>query len=105
MPAERFGETALNLAAVLQAAFGDRCMAFSSVWMHSRSSNSVNSNMQDYVEPQALDVKTCTASGTKFFDSDADGQRDSGARHPGIRDLGRLRQRRQAGPQGALLRF
>jgi uncharacterized repeat protein (TIGR01451 family) len=76
IPAQRFGETALNLARLLQQGFGDRCLAFRSVWMHSRSSTSESSNMQDYVAPQPLDVSTCSASGTKFFDRDADGVRD-----------------------------
>jgi uncharacterized repeat protein (TIGR01451 family) len=76
IPRERFGEVALNLAKVLQQGFGDRCLAFRSVWMHSRSSSSESSNMQDYVAPQPLDVRTCSASGVKFFDRDADGVRD-----------------------------
>jgi hypothetical protein len=76
VPAERFGETALNLASLLEEAFGDDCLSFRSVWMHSRSSDSENSNMQDYVAPQPLDVRTCSASGTKFFDRNANGERD-----------------------------
>jgi hypothetical protein len=82
VPAERFGETALNLASLLEEAFGDDCLAFRSVWMHSRSSPSEGSNMQDYVAPQPLDVRTCSASGVKFFDRDADGVRDP--EDPGI---------------------
>jgi len=82
VPAGRFGEAALNLARLLEDAFGDGCMAFSSIWMHSRSSNSISSNMQDYVAPRSLAVRSCTASGTKFFDADADGRRDPG--EPGI---------------------
>ena len=38
--------------------------------------------MQDYVAPQPLAVRTCAASGTKFFDSNANGKRDPG--EPGI---------------------
>jgi hypothetical protein len=38
--AERFGEAGLDLAAALADGFGDRCFAYTSVWMHSRSSNS-----------------------------------------------------------------
>jgi hypothetical protein len=72
VPAERFGETALNLGSLLEEAFGDDCLSFRSVWMHSRSSIAEQSNMQDYVEHQPLDVRTCSASGTKFFDLDAD---------------------------------
>jgi uncharacterized repeat protein (TIGR01451 family) len=76
VPERRFGETALNLAKLLDEAFGDDCLSFRSVWMHSRSSTSESSNMQDYVAPQRLDVRTCSASGTKFFDRNADGVRD-----------------------------
>ena len=76
VPKERFGEAALNLGRVLDEAFGDDCLAFRSVWMHSRSSISEQSNMQDYVAPKPLDVRTCSASGVKFFDLDADGVRD-----------------------------
>ena len=82
VPAQRFAEAALNLTEVLQEAFGDRCFAFGSVWMYSRSSNEPNSNMQDYIAPRALSVRTCAASGTKFFDSNANGVRDDG--DPGI---------------------
>ena len=34
VPRERFGESALNLTRILGAGFEDRCMAFSSIWMH-----------------------------------------------------------------------
>ncbi|MGH3102341.1 MAG: hypothetical protein ACRDPU_15245, partial [Thermoleophilia bacterium] len=82
VPAGRFGEAALNLSQLLEQAFGEQCMAFNSVWMHTRSSDSESSNMQDYVAPRSLDVWTCTASGTKFFDRNANGQRDP--EDPGI---------------------
>ena len=76
VPAERFGETALNLASPLEEAFGEDCLSFRSIWMHSRSSDAEQSNRQDYVAPQPLDIRTCSASGVKFFDRDADGVRD-----------------------------
>ncbi len=76
MPIRRFGEASLDLAALLEAGFDEQCMAFASVWMHSRSSVADSSNLQDYVAPRRLDVRTCSASGTKFFDRDADGVRD-----------------------------
>jgi hypothetical protein len=82
IPSERFGEASLNLASLLEEAFGDDCLAFSSIWMHSRSSTSESSNMQDYVAPRGLNIRTCAASGTKFFDRDADGVRDP--EDPGI---------------------
>ena len=82
VPRERFGESALNLTRILGAGFEDRCMAFSSIWMHSRSSTSEQANMQDYLAPTALPVRTCSASGVKFFDSDADGVRDGD--EPGV---------------------
>ena len=82
VPAQRFGEAALNLTEVLQEGFKDECLAFASVWMYSRSSNEPDSNMQDYIAPRALSVRTCAASGTKFFDSNANGVRDDG--EPGV---------------------
>jgi hypothetical protein len=80
VPAGQFGEVALNLAALVEDAFGDDCLAFTSVWMHSRSADSITSNLEDYVAPRSLPVRTCAASGTKFFDADADGRRDPGER-------------------------
>ena len=80
--AGQFGEAALNLSALLDAAFGDRCFAFASIWMHSRSSLSESSQMQDYVSPQPLFVRTCAAAGTKFYDLNANGRHDQG--EPGI---------------------
>ena len=82
IPAGRFGETGIDLAKVLDGAFGDDCLAYASVWMHSRSSDSESSNMQDYVAPQPIDARTCAAAGTKFFDRNANGQRDDG--EPGL---------------------
>jgi len=80
IPAEHFGEAALDLAALLDEAFRDECLAYRSIWIHSRSSPSDSSNLQDYVAPRRPDVRTCAASGTKFFDSNANGERDPGAR-------------------------
>ena len=62
--------------------FKDGCYAFGSIWMHSRSSTSYSSQMQDYVAPEPIDLRTCAAEGTKFFDLDADGVRDP--KEPGI---------------------
>jgi hypothetical protein len=80
--AQKFGEAALDLAALVNEGFGDPCLAYRSVWMHTRSSTAEASNMQDYVAPRRLAVRTCSASGTKFFDANANGRRD--AREPGI---------------------
>ncbi|HKG64052.1 MAG TPA: hypothetical protein VKB28_08320 [Solirubrobacteraceae bacterium] len=82
IPALRFGEAALDLDALLGPVFAHGCYAFGSVWMHSRSSNSPTSQMQDYVAPAPIDLRTCAAEGTKFFDLDADGVR--AADEPGI---------------------
>ena len=81
VPAERFGEAALNLSQILEDALGDECF-FASVWMHSRSSTSEQSNMQDYVAPHKIIARSCSASGTKFHDLDAGGVRDRG--EPGL---------------------
>jgi hypothetical protein len=83
IPIERFGEAALNLSRILDDALGDECFSYGSLWMHSRSSSaSEASNMQDYVAPQELAVRTCAASGTKFHDLNANGSRDRG--EPGL---------------------
>jgi hypothetical protein len=82
VPLRHFGEAALNLSQLLADAFDDECLSFRSIWMHSRSSTAESSNMHDYVAPRALDVRSCAASGTKFFDSNANGRRDPG--EPGI---------------------
>jgi hypothetical protein len=58
------------------------CFSFGSIWMHSRSSDAYSSNMQDYVAPRALAVRSCAASGTKFHDLNGDGSRDRG--EPGL---------------------
>ena len=82
---ELFGEAALNLTHVLQA-FGKPCFSYGSVWMHSRSSSeSGRSAMQDFVGPTDLDARSCTASGTKFEDLNADGVHDRG--EPGLKDF------------------
>lgn len=82
LPAGHFSEASLNLSRLISLAFEDRCLAFASIWMNSRSSISETSAMQDYVAPRPLNVRTCSASGTKFFDLDADGVRDAG--EPGL---------------------
>jgi hypothetical protein len=82
IPAAQFGEASLDLEALLGAAFKDGCYAFNSIWMHSRSSLSYTSQMQDYVAPTSINLRTCSAEGTKFFDVAADGVRDE--HDPGI---------------------
>jgi uncharacterized repeat protein (TIGR01451 family) len=82
IPLERFGEAALNLSRFLGEALGNRCFAFGSVWMHSRSSDSESANMQDYVAPKKLAVRSCAASGVKFHDVNGNGRRDRG--EPGL---------------------
>jgi uncharacterized repeat protein (TIGR01451 family) len=80
--ARLFGEAALNLTALANKAFGRACFSFSSIWMHSRSSQSESSQMQDYLAPRPLAARTCAASGTKFADLNANGVRDPG--EPGV---------------------
>ena len=82
IPSRQYGEAAVNLSKLLAEAFDQPCLSFRAVWMHSRSSTSESSNMQDYVAPQPLATRSCAASGTKFFDSNADGLRDPG--EPGV---------------------
>jgi hypothetical protein len=77
-----FGEAALNIGKLLGEFFDDPCFSFGSFWMHSRSSTSALANLQDYVAPRPLAVRACAASGTKFHDLNANGQRDRG--EPGL---------------------
>jgi hypothetical protein len=82
IPPRDFTEVALNLSTLMEDAFRDECFAFTSMWMHSRSSISDTSNMSDYVSPEPVNIRTCSASGTKFFDLNANGVRDAG--EPGL---------------------
>jgi uncharacterized repeat protein (TIGR01451 family) len=82
VPNERFGEAALNLTEVLEDAGIGRCFSFGSIWMHSRSSTSDSSNMEDYVAPREAGVRSCSASGTKFHDLNGNGKRDDN--EPGL---------------------
>jgi Domain of unknown function DUF11 len=76
VPDGRFGEAALNLTEVLEDAGIGRCFSFGSIWMHSRSSTSDSSNMEDYVAPREVGVRSCSASGTKFHDLNGNGKRE-----------------------------
>jgi hypothetical protein len=80
IPLERFGEAALNLTQILGVALRDPCFSYASIWMHSRSSTADSSNMQDYVGPRQVGVRSCAASGTKFHDLNGNGSRDRGER-------------------------
>jgi hypothetical protein len=73
-----FGEASLNLSALLETPqFDDDCLAFGSIWLHSSTSaEPEDANLKDFVTPRRLSVSTCSASGTKFYDWDADGMRD-----------------------------
>jgi hypothetical protein len=71
IPQLNFGEAAINVSNVLRG-LNHPCAVFGSTWAHSRSSDSVTSDMKDYVAPEAFKVRTCkadtslssTASGT-----------------------------------------
>lgn len=63
VPQRQFGEAALNLTTIL-GDLGEKCAVFGSTWMHSRSSLSVSSSMQDYVAPEAFKVRGCKATPT-----------------------------------------
>ncbi|MDQ3933482.1 MAG: chitobiase/beta-hexosaminidase C-terminal domain-containing protein [Actinomycetota bacterium] len=77
-----FGEAAIDLPAVLNTLNGTPCASFSRVHVHSRSSEQISSQLQDNVGPYPLNVQSCAVTGTKFEDTNADGERDSG--EPGI---------------------
>jgi Prealbumin-like fold domain len=78
IPERQFGEVALDLGALFDGIAGRPCGTFTSVWMHSRSSASVTSDMKDFVAPREIDARRCSAAGTKWLDLNADGVRDGG---------------------------
>jgi hypothetical protein len=97
----QFGETAMNLGRVLESAVGSSCGAFTSVWMNSKSSDSDNASMKDFVDPLPINARRCSAAGTKWHDYDADGRRDPG--EPGLagfRIYADLNGNREFDPQG-----
>ena len=83
MPAQRFGEAALNLAEVLQEGFHDdvhrvRLGLDALALVEPAQSRTCRTTSRR----TGCRVRTCAASGTKFFDSNANGVRDDG--EPGI---------------------
>ncbi|MFL5780534.1 MAG: SdrD B-like domain-containing protein, partial [Thermoleophilaceae bacterium] len=81
-PANSFGEAALNLPAINSQLNGTPCASFVQIQVHSRSSESLTSQLQDYVLPAPVNIQSCSASGLKFEDRNANGVRDAG--EPGL---------------------
>src|SRR5438270_5834584 len=71
-----FGEAALNLAAIFEHANLGSCFAFGQMWMSSRSSESIDSQLQDYVGPVGLQADSCAITGRKFDDANGSGVDD-----------------------------
>jgi hypothetical protein len=84
MNARVFGEAALNITRLLGEVLDDPCVSFGLISMHSHTSNTINSNLVDWVKPRSLTVRTCSASGTKFWDRNANGERDDEEEEPGL---------------------
>jgi uncharacterized repeat protein (TIGR01451 family) len=78
LPSREFGETALNLTLLLGQVLQDPCVSFGLISMHSHASDAIGSALRDWVKPQPLTVRTCSASGTKFWDRNANGERGDG---------------------------
>jgi hypothetical protein len=68
-----FGEAALNLTAIFENAKLGPCFAFGQMWMSSRSSESIDSQLQDYVAPVGIQADSCAISGRKFDDANGSG--------------------------------
>ncbi len=68
-----FGEASLNLTAIFEGAKLGPCFAFGQMWMSSRSSESIDSQLEDYVSPVALQADSCSISGRKFDDASGNG--------------------------------
>src|SRR5205085_3970127 len=76
-PAGSFGEAALNLTAIFENANLGPCFSFGQMWMSSRSSESIESQLQDYVSPVPLQANSCAISGRKFDDANGNGLDES----------------------------
>src|SRR4051812_2008633 len=55
-----FGEAALNLTGILSGANLNPCQNFGQISMHTRSSTSIDSALQDYVSPTPVLVRSCS---------------------------------------------
>ncbi|HUR85905.1 MAG TPA: hypothetical protein VMY78_11210, partial [Solirubrobacteraceae bacterium] len=80
----RFGEAVVNLTDALKDPSNQNgpqpCIDFGYVWLHSRSSDSLNSNQQDFVLPaKPVSIGNCSVEGKKFSDSNGDGDNDGAA--------------------------
>jgi uncharacterized repeat protein (TIGR01451 family) len=71
-----FGEAALDLVKVLKEAKINPCFDFGQIWMHTRSSLAVNSELHDYIAPVPLLVQSCSISGRKFDDANGNKEHD-----------------------------
>jgi len=71
--AGKFGEAVLNLTGFFEHAKLGSCFAFGQMWMSSRSSESIESQLQDYVGPVAIQTNSCSISGRKFDDANGSG--------------------------------
>jgi SdrD B-like domain len=81
-PQGTFGEAALNLTAILNAAGVSACVNFVQIQVHSRSSVDINSQLQDILGPTSFSLRNCGANGTKFNDVNRNGAREAG--EPGL---------------------
>ena len=81
--AGQFGEAVVNLTDALRDPDNpdgpQPCVDFGYVWLHSRSSDSLTSNQQDFILPtNSISIGSCTVEGTKFNDLDGNGARAAG---------------------------
>jgi SdrD B-like domain len=77
-----FGEAALNLTGIFEAAKLGSCFAFGQMWMSSRSSEAIDSQLQDYLTPVPIQTDSCSISGRKFDDANGSGTDEPGK--PGL---------------------
>jgi uncharacterized repeat protein (TIGR01451 family) len=64
-----FGEASLNLTGILTNANLNPCESFGQISMHTRSSTSIDSQLQDYISPVPLIVRSCGVQITKTGES------------------------------------
>jgi Domain of unknown function DUF11 len=76
LPIDTFGEASLNLTEIL-GSLGDSCFSFGQIQMHTRSAPPFDADLKDFIAPKPIIARSCSISGTKYHDSNGNGERDS----------------------------
>ena len=76
LPIDTFGEASLNLTDIL-GSLGDSCFSFGQIQMHTRSAPPFDADLKDFIAPKPIIARSCSIAGTKYHDSNGNGERDT----------------------------